>query len=290
VVIVEVGGGIRAYTSASRPVLHGFTADEMCSAGRGQVLMPWPNRVRDGRYSFAREQHQLPLTEPARSNAIHGLVRWSRWNGEQLRDDCVNMTYELFPQPGYPFRLSLSIAYRLGADGLHVRTKARNAGDRPCPFGSGAHPYLTLEAPIDECVLSAPGSLVYACDERGIPHEVSSVDGSHYDFRAPRAIGDTVLDHCFTALGRDEHGLARVVLTQPDTGHAVGLWVDEAYDYLMLFTGDPIPAINRSSIAVEPMTCAPDAFRTGDGLLILEPGDVWSGSWGVGPVTPEPVR
>src|SRR6185503_1632108 len=146
-VVVEVGAGLRTYTVGDRDVLDGYAMDEMCASGRGQVLLPWPNRIEDGRYTFDGRDHQLPLTEVAAGNAIHGLVRWSSWTVAERAEESVVLEHVLRPQPGYPFALELRIVYSLGAGGLTVRTTATNAGEAPCPFGSGMHPYFTLGTP-----------------------------------------------------------------------------------------------------------------------------------------------
>ena len=78
-------------------------------------------------------------------------------------------------------------------------------------------------------------------------------------------------------------GLARVTLREP-RGTALVLWVDESYGYLQLFTGDPLPDVARRSLAVEPMTCPPNAFRSGEGLIRLEPGERFVGRWGIQPL------
>ena len=131
-------------------------------------------------------------------------------------------------------------------------------------------------------ILRSPASTVLRSDDRGIPVSSADVAGTPFDFRRPRAIGSTVLDHAFTDLERDAGGRAWVELSVPD-GPAVRLWVDAAYPYLMLFTGDTLPGGGRRSLAVEPMTCAPNAFVSGDGLVVLEPGEAFEGSWGVVP-------
>ncbi|MGA6966992.1 MAG: hypothetical protein WBZ51_25700, partial [Xanthobacteraceae bacterium] len=178
----------------------------------------------------------------------------------------------LYPQPGYPFSLTLSIEYALSDSGLRVRTTATNVGTGPCPYGSGAHPYLTLgTATVDRLLLRVPGRTVLRSDARGLPIGTEAVQDTEYDFRQPRQIGSTTLDHAFTDLERDEDGLARVELLDPDHGTRVSLWVDESHPYLMLFSGDPLPDVHRRSLAVEPMTCPPNAFRTGDALIRLEP-------------------
>ena len=283
-VVVEVGGGIRSYSAGGRELVDGYGADEMSSSGRGQVLIPWPNRLQDGSYEFDGRRHQLPLNEPERRNAIHGLVRWASWTAATRESHRVVMEHSLYPQPGYPFSLTLSIEYALSDSGLRVRTTARNDGTNPCPYGSGAHPYLTLgTATIDRLMLVVPGRTVLRSDERGLPIRTEAVEDTEFDFRQPRRIGTTTLDHAFTDLERDQHGLARVELEDPDHGTRVSIWLDESYPYLMLFSGDPLPDVNRRSLAVEPMTCPPNAFCTGDALIRLEPGSSFSSTWGIAP-------
>jgi aldose 1-epimerase len=282
-VVVEVGAGLRTYSVAGREVLAGYRADEMSTAGRGQVLVPWPNRVQDGSYEFEGRRHQLPLTEPERANAIHGLVRWVAWTVRQREPHRVVLDHVLRPQPGYPFTLASSIEYALSEDGLRVTTTATNEGTDPCPYGSGAHPYLALGTEtVDPLLLTVPARTVLHSDERGLRTGSAMVEGSEYDFRRPRRIGTTRLDNAFTDLERDEAGVARVELREPDSDDVVTLWVDESYPYLMLFTGD-LPDVNRSGVAVEPMTCPPNAFRTGDDLIRLEPGKSVTSTWGITP-------
>ena len=284
-VVVEVGGGIRSYSIDGRDVLDGYAVDEICTSGRGQVLIPWPNRLRDGSYEFDGRRHQLSLTEPEQGNAIHGLVRWSAWNVAERARERVVLAHVLHPQPGYPFRLEFRIEYAVSDTGLAVRTTATNSGDEVCPYGCGAHPYLTVGTPsVDSVTLRAPAGKVLFSDERGIPHGDADVDGTAYDFRRPRLIGDAKLDNAFTDLERDADGIARIALRDAASGSGADVWMDEAYRYVMLFTGDPLPDVNRRSLAVEPMTCPPNAFRSGESLVRLEPGESWTTAWGIAPV------
>jgi aldose 1-epimerase len=284
VVAVEVGAGLRSYTLGSRALLDGYAAEEMAGVGRGQVLIPWPNRLEDGAYEFAGVQYQLPLDEPAARNAIHGLARWASWSTREHDEDRVVLEHTLRPQPGYPSSLALSIEYALSDEGLRVTTSATNIGPEACPYGSGQHPYLTLGTEkVDTLHLRAPGRTVLQADGRGIPVGAVPVEGTEYDFREPRPIGGTKLDHAFSDLERDDDGLARVELREPDGGDTLTLWLGEGYRYLQLFTGDPLPDVDRRSLAVEPMTCAPNAFRSGDGLLVLEPGGSATATWGIQP-------
>jgi aldose 1-epimerase len=283
-VVVEVGGGLREYTLNGRRLLDGYGADDMSGSGRGQVLIPWPNRIQDGRYSFDGQDHQLAIDDVEEQDAIHGLVRWAAWVAAERADNRVVMEHVLHPRPGYPFTLALSVEYRLSDEGLLVRTTATNRGQRPCPYGSGNHPYLKLgQHSVDSLTLRVPGAEVLVSNDRGIPVGSTQVEGTDYDFRQPRAIAATVLDHAYTELERGDDGRACVEMRDPDGGSALTLWVDEAHPYVMVFTGDPLPDVNRRSLAVEPMTCPPNAFRTGQDLVRLEPGQAFTSSWGIDP-------
>jgi aldose 1-epimerase len=282
VVVVEVGGGIRSYTAGDSELLDGYAEAEMATAGRGQVLIPWPNRLQDGTYEFGGRRHHLPLTEPEAQNAIHGLVRWTAWSVGKREADRVVMEHTLHPQPGYPFSLHLSIEYSVADEGLRVASTATNMGPDACPYGSGAHPYLKVGTEtVDSAVLRAPAGTVLQFDGRGVPVSTAPVKGTEFDFRQPRAIGETKLDNAFTDLERDDDGLARVEVRHPDNGTELTLWLDESYPYLQLFTGDSQPSVNRRSLAVEPMTCPPNAFRTREALLVLEPGQSATSAWGI---------
>lgn len=287
-VVVEVGGALRSYRLGDWDVLDGYGVDEMCSGGRGQVLLPWPNRIRDGRYAFDGEDLQLPLTEPEAHNAIHGLVRWTSWTAAASDASWVRMEHVLHPQAGYPFALALAIEYRLGDDGLTVTTTARNVGGGPCPYGTGAHPYISVGTNrVDDVILTAPARRWLTNDDQSIPIGDAPVDGTGYDFRRPRAIGYVQLDTAYSELDRDDDGWAHVVLEHPDGSRRVDVALDARYRHLMLFTGDslPNPAERRRSLGVEPMTCAPNAFESGDDLVVLEPGASCESTWRITPST-----
>lgn len=282
-VVTEVGAGLRAYSIGDRDVLEGYGVDEMSTGGRGQVLIPWPNRLQDGSYEFDGHSYQLPLSEPEHANAIHGLVRWAAWTPKERDPERVVLGHVVHPQPGYPFSLEVSIEYALSRTGLEVRTTATNAGPTACPYACGAHPYLTVgDETIDDAILRVPARTALRSDERGIPVGRVPVDGSELDFDTPRPIAGTRLDTCFTDLERDETGVARVELESSDGRLRVALWLDAEYPYVMVFTGDR-PDVERRGLAVEPMTCAPNAFRSGEGLIRLEPGASYTSTWGIAP-------
>jgi len=280
-VVVEVGGGLREYRVDGFDVLDGFPADGMIHAARGALLLPWPNRLRDGRYRFDGEDHQLALTEPARGNAIHGLTRWASWQPLEYAPDRVVMAHLLHPQPGYPYTLALRAEYSLSSAGLRVAITGHNLGDRPAPFGAGQHPYLRVdEGLIDSARVRSPARLRFRADRRQIPAGEPEPVRGKYDLRRGTRLGRRRLDTAFTGLERDPDGLARFVMT--GRGRQVEVWMDGGFEHLMVFTGDTLgPDEHRRGLAVEPMTCAPNAFQNGIGLRVLQPGESFTATWGI---------
>ncbi|HEU0104095.1 MAG TPA: aldose 1-epimerase family protein [Mycobacteriales bacterium] len=285
-VVVEVGGGLRDYRVDGRAVLDGFAEDEMCTAGRGLPLVPWPNRLRDGSYTWDGVRRELPLDERAKGNATHGLARWLSWTPVDVADDRVTMTVTLWPRPAWPFTLTVSVEYVLGPDGLAVTTVAQNAGVDDLPYACGHHPYLTVgTATVDEAELHLPAATWLPTDDDQIPTGRAAVAGTGLDFGAPRRIGGTRIDHAFTDLALGPDGRIRVVLRNPGDGRVAELWADRAYPYLEVFTGDavPQPERRRRGLAVEPMTAPPNALQTGEDVVRLVPAGAHTGRWGIAP-------
>jgi len=283
--LTEVGAALRTYTVAGRPVVDGFEADQPITGGRGQTLIPWPNRIRGGAYTWKGSAQQLDLSEPEKRNAIHGLTRWANWKVLEHRAARIRLGHVLHACPGWPFVLGCELEYSVDAAGLTVRTRVTNLGREACPYGGGAHPYLTLGTrTVDEVSLQVPAGLFLPVDEQGIPTGGRPVDGTPWDFRAPRRIGSQPLDVTYTAIERDTDGRARVWL-QAEDGARLSLWLGQGYEYLQLYSGDTLPEVDqrRRGLAVEPMTCPPDAFNSGIGLQVLEPGATHTALWGISP-------
>ncbi|PZR98729.1 MAG: aldose epimerase [Candidatus Nephthysia bennettiae] len=281
--IVEVGGGVREYEVGGRPVLDAYPADAICDGAHGAVLVPWPNRLADGRYRFDGVDYQVALTEPVKANAIHGLLRWRSWRAAERTPSRVVMATRLHPMPGYPFSLDVSVAYDLYDAGLIVATTATNVGRTPCPYGCGQHPYLSPGTGlIDACSLELNArTRILTDNERQLPTGSESVAGTPFDFSQARPLGKQKIDFAFTDLVRDESGRAWVRLSAPDK-HCVELWVDEHYPILEIYTGDTLePGRRRHGLGTEPMTCPPNAFQSDDGLIRLEPGQSLTTTWGV---------
>jgi aldose 1-epimerase len=282
--VTELGAGLRRLSYRGQPVIREYAADEMPPAGAGQLLAPWPNRVDRGSYSFGGAAYQLNLTEPAAGNAIHGLTRFANWALASRAGDRVDLAHVLHAQPGYPFCLALTASYQLSADeGLTVTVTARNDGSAAAPYGTGSHPYL-IAGPglVDDWELGLPAARWLPADSRGIPSgPPQDVTGTSFDFREAHPVGGTQLDHALTGLARDYAGRAWALLAAGPS-RRLRLWAGPGYDWLQVFTGDPLgPAQRRRALAVEPMTCPPNAFVTGEDLVTLAPGQSVTHSWGI---------
>jgi aldose 1-epimerase len=281
--VTELGAGLRGLRFGETQLITAFGADELPPDGMGQLLTPWPNRIDGGRYTFGGAEYHLALTEPARDNAIHGLTRWVPWARTTHDRDEVTLRCLPLGHQGYPFGVQVDATYRVAAEsGLHVTVTATNKGSRPAPWGLGTHPYLSAGTrTIDECELELPADRWLPVDDRLIPSgPAQDVTGTGYDLRTARKLTGIKLDTAFTGLRRDADGLAWVRLTGPELTTA--MWMDAANPWLQVFTSDPlVEARRRVAVAVEPMTCPPNAFVSGEDLIVLQPKESVTVRWGV---------
>lgn len=279
--IVEVGATIREYAVAGRDVFQSFDEDELSQGFHGAILLPWPNRIRDGRYTFDGVDHQLPITEPERMTALHGLSPWRPWSVVRHEAHRIVMSLRLLSSPGYPFHLDSEVEYALGPDGLRVTATSTNVGARRLPYGIAFHPYLSGGgALLDECVVRVDAGRRIIPDERLLPIGSEDVTGTPFDFRQPHQLGALAMDDAFTAIPRGEDGRAWLSVTGPD-GRTASVWSEPTCPYWQVFTGDSLPPrLYRRGMAAEPMTAAPDAFNSGDGLRVLAPGESATTTWG----------
>jgi aldose 1-epimerase len=280
-IVTEGGARLRSLTFDGRQLIAPFDDDALPPVYRGAVLAPWPNRVADGCYPFADEIYQLPINEPSRMTSLHGLVAWAPWNLVQRSEGETTQRCRIWPTDGYPFMLDLEIAYQLRIDGLTIQLSAVNAGDRLAPYGCSIHPYLVAgPGRVDEWSLRIPANDYVDVDElRLLPVGVRPVEGTRFDFRTPTQIGAQRIDHAMAGLAFDADGRCSAQLVHPD-GRGVQMTWSSDCRWVQLHTADrPEPELNRSSLAFEPMTCPPNAFATGEGLIELSPGQSTTTSW-----------
>ncbi|WP_433871186.1 aldose 1-epimerase family protein [Saccharopolyspora sp. CA-218241] len=282
-VITEVGAALREFEVDGVPFAEPYAADRRPPASAGAVLAPWPNRVAGGRWVLDGEPQQLALTEPTRGNALHGLLCHVPWQVEERTAASVRLRAPVASQPGWPVPLVVAVEYAVSDEDLRVTHEVRNAGDRTTPFGVGAHPFPRAgTAATDDCTLRLAASSVLPLDADTLlpARPPRSLAGDELDFRTGRPLAGVWLDTAFggaaPAPGDDR---VRHAITAPD-GTAVELWADPVFGWVQVYTADDFPGRGRA-VAVEPMTCPPDALNSGIDLLHVEPGETWSGSWGL---------
>ncbi len=272
-VVTEVGASLRSLVVDGREWLWTFGEEEVPSGSAGRQLIPWPNRIRDGRYSFGGTDYQLPISEVPRGVAIHGLNEGFEWELVSHTETEVAQRHTFHPESGWPGTLTVTLHHKVSDDGLEIVVHVNNEGRDPLPYGYGVHPYFAFDD-VDDVSVELPfASELRVDEERLLPLEVSPVSPGK-DFRIGRKVDETVLDTAFTNPSTP-CWTARLAGPQ----HTVEVWGDESVPWVQLYTRP-----ERDALAVEPMTCGPDAFNEGpthDGLIVLDPGESHVATWGV---------
>ncbi|WP_298992804.1 aldose 1-epimerase family protein [uncultured Pseudokineococcus sp.] len=296
-VVTEVGASLRSLTDDGRDLVVPFGADEVRPVYRGAVLAPWPNRVVDGRWRLdgvgaaSGVEQQLALTEPPRGHALHGLLVWERYartGGSSTAEAAeLELSARVVPQAGYPFAVEVVVAYRLDDAGLTTTVTGTGLGDDPAPWGCAAHPYLSAgTGRVDDWTAAVDASsYLEALGARMLPGEVRAVDGTPRDLRGGRPLAGVELDDALTGLAAGEDGLVRfTVVDARGTGAAVA-WDPAVLPWVQVHTADrPEPELDRAGLAVEAMTCPPDAFNSGADVVRLARGESASASWTISPL------
>jgi aldose 1-epimerase len=280
VVVAEVGATLRSWRVDDREVLLTHDESELGDSFLGKVLLPWANRIDGATYTFGGVEYQTAASENWSGHAIHGLVNWVPWTVARHDRDRVVLGYTLYPQYGYPFAVAFQIEYVVRAQGVQVTLSAKNVGQGPAPLGSGYHPYFRVDPNVDAAKLTVPAETYLTNNDMLIPVGRAAVAGTQYDFRVHKQVGGTKLDVCYTDLRRVD-GVATATV-ETHGGHQIQVWVDDAHTFLQVYTDDGAPGRPaRAGISVEPMTAAPNAFNSGDGLIVLAPGRMHRSSWGL---------
>ena len=269
--IASVGASLRTLRFRDRDLVLPWGADEIRPRFRGAVLAPWANRIAHGRWRWNEVEHQLPITEPERGHALHGLVAWSDWSARADGRAKVALTTSVVAQPGYPFTVRLTVSWSVGDDGLRCELHATNDSDGPAPFGCSIHPYLVAPTgPLDAWTLHVAAESELLVDRALIPTELVPTPEEH-DFRAPRPIGTAEIDHAFTGFAFDD-GVEAVTLTDA-AGDGARIVFGTGTPWLQVCTSDwPGLTGHRAGVAIEPMTSPPNSFATHQDLVVIPAG------------------
>jgi aldose 1-epimerase len=282
-VVAAYGASLRGVTKDGEPVATGYRGKANKQGGQGDVLIPFPGRVGGATYTWDGETYHLPQTDKDGPNAIHGFVRTLDWAVAEQSESAARFTLEFTGAQGYPFPLDLEIAYTLSESGLECAFTITNTGTVAAPVAAGFHPYFTVGSDfVNGDTLTLPFDSVLEMKQFIPTGTIFPVAEAGLDYQQPGTIGTTVFNHCFLGPQRDDSGRASVVLA--GQGKTVTVWMDEAFDFVVLYTGENMPTeYQRRSLAIEPMTCGSDGFNHPEwGLRRLEPGATFTGSWGVG--------
>lgn len=293
--VVSVGAGLRGVKWRGVEIVEGYGREEMAPHSSGQLLAPWPNRLRDGRYTFQGQESLLPINERSTSSAIHGLIRWLPFNVVAVGESRCVMQLRLFPSTGYPFCIDITVTYELFGVGhpqegfnLSIETRTPNGahGHEQAPFGMGQHPYFCAPSGANDFSLSLAATKHYDNTDHGIPTGPISALNSASDLSMWAQLGQRQLDDCYSGFHKGTHGSDRphAVLRDATWPGDVGLWLSPHTDYIMVYTRRS-PDGTTDAVAVEPMSCAPDAFNNGDGLAVIDPTTPHLFGWHLRPYT-----
>lgn len=290
-VVAPYGASLRSLSRLApdgvrEDIVTGYSGAANKVGGEGDVLIPFPGRVTEGRYTFGGQTYQMDKNDKEAPAAIHGFLRHAPWEIAHQATDEVTFVIGLAADahPGYPFALAVRVTYRLNSDGLTCSFAMENVGDKTAPVAAGFHPYFTVgSALIDADTLHVPFGSTLEYQDLLPTGRVLPVEGTPLDFRQPHAIGDVKFNTCYLHPQRDPDGLIRIRLSNPAAQKSLAVWLDAAFDYVVLYSGDPLSESHRRrALAIEPMTCGSDALNHPEwGLVALEPAQTLTGAWGV---------
>lgn len=271
-------------------IVWGYTGGSRKRGGQGDVLIPFPGRIAEGRYSFDGQTFQLERNDKEGPNAIHGFVRTLPWKTHDIKPDRVMFDVHLdaasYGRKGYPFSLAIRVTYSLDVQGLSCGFSVQNLGHRAAPVGVGFHPYFTVgTALVDEAEARIPCAGYLEFNERLAPTgTVLDVAGTEWDYRDYRRIGNRRFNHCYIQLERDAEGMATASLRHAGSGRTIDIVMDRSFSAVVVYTGDAIADAPRRALAIEPMTCATDALNHPDwDLKRLLPDESFAGRYSVRP-------
>ncbi|NMN00437.1 aldose epimerase [Bifidobacterium sp. DSM 109958] len=281
-VVTELGATLRKLTYKGKDVIVPLGPDDPVTCCHGQILVPFPNRIKGGEYTFEGRTYTLPIDEHERNNAIHGYGYRSFWTLEELTETSVTQSWRVPYLLGYPFDVIVTAKRELTADGLEMTISATNNGDSDAPWALAIHPWLAngfggygdeIDGHNAQCRLTIPADTHVTIDENLIPTGTEPVDGTKYDLRNGELLVNQPFDDAWTDVHHDENGRVTATFVRPD-GLTVHVGGDETVTSFQVCTGTGFPAYKHpAGTAVEPQTAYANAFNTGNQLIVIKPGE-----------------
>jgi len=280
--IMTLGARLAKLKYLGRDLIEPFNSADPRTLYWGELLAPWPNRIADGKYLIAGIGYQLPINEVDRNNALHGLINILKWKVVEQDDHSVCLETKLPATVSYPFNLAFKAHYSLTNKGLTLVLTVTNLSLERAPYGVSIHPYLVADwkTQVDSWSLKLPAHQYLEIDaERFLPVGIRDCDERDFNFTNSRRIGSLLIDHAFKI--NSVIKAQKITLVGPE-GHGVSMSYGPESNWIQIHTADRDGgAGSRSSLAVEPMTCPPNAFNSGVDLIWLEPKGQHVSTWSI---------
>jgi aldose 1-epimerase len=256
------------------------------------VLWPFPNRVRDKRYTYQGQRYSLENVHRPGGypTLIHGLVFDRPWHYSQpvIRPDAVSVTTYIDINAdtpyytAYPFDSRLSLTYTLSGTELTVTYQVHNKSARTLPFGFALHPYFSTFADKHDVSISIPAQAVMEADDEMLPtgriFDVNEVMYAMYDLREPVPVDFLKLDHVYTQLNKPSLS----IVDYKTLAMQLHISATDDFTHVVIFTPRQPP-----SFCIEYQTCSTDAInlhhqgtalREAAHLIEVQPGATFSGT------------
>lgn len=238
---------------------------------QSSLLFPFPNRLKEGTFTFEGKTFQFPMNDFGRPNALHGL----------LYDQTFELIHQLENELGlicrydgsldyYPFPFQIELKYTLTLGSLSIQVDITNTGTSIMPCAFGWHPYFNLPEKGDLGTLQLVNVSLVEVDDAMIPTGKST---PYRTLEEPIDISELALDSCFRATEKQDRYVTRLIY--PDQS-VLEVWQDENHPFTQIYTPD-----DRRTIAIEPMTSNINALNNGDGLSLIRPQESLHLSFGV---------
>jgi len=248
------------------------------------ILFPWPGRIAGAHFTFEGREYHMPVNEPSRGHSIHGFAcerafRVTR-RGPYFVTSILDSSDYSDLSSIWPWPFTIEIDYEVG-NGLRLKVRVTNTGDSVMPFGFGAHPYF--HAPLnpagkrDAMMVQVDADARWALDASFIPTGKTEPLMGKYDLRAPRALGTDTYDDVFrmAEITQSDPQPPRARLIGSSLKLAIEVRADPAFGDFVVYAPP-----DNAVVALEPYTCAPDAFNlaargVAAGMRELAPGQTF---------------